>query len=74
MESKDKKYGFDFSGKYLRIIKNNEIEYELGDGRIVKIEFIQDNDKVLVRETFDAEKGKFHRTPKNRLAIHFGQL
>ncbi|MCD1653552.1 SRPBCC domain-containing protein [Treponema zuelzerae] len=56
MQSKDKKHGFTFSGKYISIIEQREIVYELDDGRIVQVDFIQEGDKVIVRETFDAEK------------------
>ncbi len=55
MESKDKKYGFDFSGKYLKVIERKKITYELGDGRTVRIEFIEGDRGLTVRETFDAE-------------------
>ncbi len=55
MESVDGRYGFDFTGKYSKIVPYEEITYELDDKRIVTIEFIKDDDAVIVRETFDAE-------------------
>jgi hypothetical protein len=55
MESTDGKYGFDFSGRYTKIIDQKEINYELEDSRNVIIEFIRNDNKVIVRETFDAD-------------------
>jgi uncharacterized protein YndB with AHSA1/START domain len=55
MESIDGKYGFDFSGKYVKVDQYKEIIYKLGDTRIVKVEFLEVNKEVIVRETFDAE-------------------
>lgn len=56
MESTDGKLGFNFTGKYTKIVLYKEIDYELADSRTVKIEFIQHISNVIVRETFDAEK------------------
>jgi uncharacterized protein YndB with AHSA1/START domain len=47
--------GFDFEGTYTRIVAQKIIEYRLGDGRDVKVEFTEGADGVLVRETFEAE-------------------
>jgi uncharacterized protein YndB with AHSA1/START domain len=55
MEAKDGSMGFDFWGTYTRVVENQLIEYELGDGRSVKIEFSEEDDGVRVVETFDAE-------------------
>jgi len=55
MESCDGKYGFDFSGTYTKIELYKEIHYELADARVVRIEFLEKDNQVLVRETFDAE-------------------
>jgi uncharacterized protein YndB with AHSA1/START domain len=55
MEAKDGSAGFDFNGTYDRIVDQSEIEYTLVDGRMVKIEFDQDESGVSVRETFEAE-------------------
>lgn len=55
MESIDGKYGFDFSGKYIKVDQYKEIIYSLGDKRIVKVEFLEINKEVIVRETFDPE-------------------
>jgi uncharacterized protein YndB with AHSA1/START domain len=55
MEAKDGSMGFDFSGTFTRVVENALIESALGD-RTLLVEFIQGNDAVTVRETFDAEK------------------
>ena len=55
MEAKDGSEGFDFEGTYTRVVPNEAIEYRMGDGREVKVEFVERADGVLVRETFDAE-------------------
>lgn len=55
MEAKDGSEGFDFEGTYTRIVPQKLIEYRLGDGRNVKVQFTHAADGVLVRETFKAE-------------------
>ena len=55
MEAKDGSEGFDFEGTYTRIVPRKIIEYRLGDGRNVKVQFTEVADGVLVKETFDAE-------------------
>jgi uncharacterized protein YndB with AHSA1/START domain len=55
MEAKDGSEGFDFEGAYTRIVPQKLIEYRLGDGRNVKVQFTHAADGVLVRETFEAE-------------------
>ena len=56
MEAKDGSMGFDFEGTYTRIVPGKLIEYRIGDGREVSVEFREERGGVLVRETFDAEK------------------
>jgi uncharacterized protein YndB with AHSA1/START domain len=56
MESTDGKVGFDFGGKYSKVIPESRIEYILGDDRKVSIEFRAIGNKTEVVETFDAEK------------------
>lgn len=55
MEAKDGSMGFDFEGTYTRIVPRRLIEYRIGDGREVRIEFREEPGRVLVRESFDAE-------------------
>jgi uncharacterized protein YndB with AHSA1/START domain len=55
MEARDGSFGFDFGGVYDNVVINELIEYSLGDGRKVKVEFTSFADKTKVIETFDAE-------------------
>lgn len=55
MEAKDGSFGFEFGGIYDEVKTNELIAYTLGDGRKVKIEFINQGDFTKVIETFDPE-------------------
>jgi uncharacterized protein YndB with AHSA1/START domain len=55
MEAKDGSAGFDFEGTYTRVVPQKLIEFRMGDGRDVKVEFSEGAGGVVVRETFDAE-------------------
>ena len=55
MEAKDGSMGFDFEGTYTRVVPGRLIEYRIGDGREVRVEFREEPGRVRVRETFDAE-------------------
>ena len=55
MEAKDGSVGFDFEGTYTRIVPKALIAYRMSDGREVTVEFVEQPDGVLVKETFDAE-------------------
>ncbi|MNH74712.1 hypothetical protein D3C73_269310 [compost metagenome] len=55
MEAKDGSFGFDFSGVYDDVRKNEFISYTIGDGRKVTITFISQENGTKVIETFDAE-------------------
>ena len=55
MEAKDGSFGFDFRGVYDAVIPDKYIEYTLGDGRKVKIDFEADGNKTKVTENFEAE-------------------
>jgi uncharacterized protein YndB with AHSA1/START domain len=55
MEAKDGSAGFDFEGTFTRIVPKKVIEYEMSDGRGVKVEFVERPGEVVVKETFDAE-------------------
>lgn len=54
MEAKDGSFGFDFAGTYTKLVPNELIEYSFGD-RIGLVEFINGENEVTVRVTFDAE-------------------
>jgi uncharacterized protein YndB with AHSA1/START domain len=55
MEAKDGSFGFDFSGVYDEVKNHEFIEYTLGDGRRVKINFTAQGNATKVVESFDAE-------------------
>ncbi len=55
MEAKDGSMGFDFEGTYTRVVPQKLIEYRMGDGREVAVNFDQAPDGVNVRVVFDAE-------------------
>ena len=54
MEAKDGSFGFDFAGSYTKLVTNALIEYSFGD-RIGVVEFLNAENEVTVRVTFDAE-------------------
>jgi uncharacterized protein YndB with AHSA1/START domain len=54
MEAKDGSFGFDFAGKYTKIVPEKRIDYSFGD-RSATVEFLKDQDVVTVRVTFDPE-------------------
>lgn len=55
MAAKDKSASFDFTGTYTAVVENERIEYDIDDGRHVKIEFTQLPEGVKVVESFDPE-------------------
>jgi uncharacterized protein YndB with AHSA1/START domain len=55
MGAKDKSVSFDFEGVYTAVKEPKLIEYDMSDGRHVKIEFAETPDGVQVSETFDPE-------------------
>jgi len=55
MEAKDGSFGFDFGGHYNAITENTLIEYTIGDGRKVVINFTTNGHETAVVETFEAE-------------------
>jgi len=55
MEAKDGSMGFDFGGVYDEVRNHEYIEYTLGDGRKVKVNFSADDNTTKVVESFEAE-------------------
>lgn len=55
MEAKDGSEGFDLAGTYTLIEPLKKIEYRLDDGRMVRIDFVEEDDGVAIIETFDPE-------------------
>lgn len=55
MQAKDGSARFDFTGTYTAVKEHELIEYNMDDGRHVKVEFENTPDGVKVTETFDPE-------------------
>lgn len=55
MEAKDGSFGFDFGGVYDDVKENELIEYTMGDGRKVSVQFTGNENETKVTEIFDAE-------------------
>lgn len=55
MAARDKSAQFDFGGTYTAVEDHGLIEYDMDDGRHVKVEFTQTPEGVTVVETFDPE-------------------
>lgn len=56
MEAKDGSFGFDFGGTYTTVDTHKKIEYKIGDGRNVAIDFIRQNNGYKIVEAFEAEE------------------
>lgn len=56
MAARDGSYSFDFSGTYNEVIIGKKIAYTLDDDRKTIIEFIEEDGKVKIVETFEAEE------------------
>jgi uncharacterized protein YndB with AHSA1/START domain len=55
MEAKDGSVGFDFDGVYSIVKTYKQIEYTIGDGRKVRIDFTAKGNETKIFETFEAE-------------------
>jgi len=55
MESKDGSQGFDFTGMYTTVERHSLIEYQMDDGRNVKVSFEETPEGVKVTQSFDPE-------------------
>jgi uncharacterized protein YndB with AHSA1/START domain len=55
MEAKDGSFGFDFGGVYDDVQENKCIEYTIGDGRKVKVDFTSEGNATKIVERFEAE-------------------
>ncbi|MBI4136743.1 SRPBCC domain-containing protein [Candidatus Roizmanbacteria bacterium] len=55
MAAKDKSAQFDFTGVYTNVNEHELIEYDMDDGRHVKVEFAETPEGINVTETFDPE-------------------
>jgi len=55
MEAKDGSFGFDYAGVYDVVTPNKYLEFTLGDGRKVTVEFTANGDSTQINESFEAE-------------------
>jgi hypothetical protein len=55
MAAKDGSMSFDFEGVYTKVQQHKLIEYDIVDGRKVKIEFAGNDETTTVTETFETE-------------------
>jgi uncharacterized protein YndB with AHSA1/START domain len=55
MEARDGSFGFDFNGKYTKVIPHQEIEFIIEDGRKVNVWFTAEGDGTHIKESFEAE-------------------
>lgn len=55
MEAKDGSFGFDYAGTYDVVTPNKYLEFTLGDGRKVTVEFTANGDSTQINESFEAE-------------------
>lgn len=65
MAAKDKSASFDFGGKYSVVEENKLIEYDMSDGRHVRIEFSETPEGVAIVETFDPESENSEELQRN---------
>ena len=56
MEAKDGSFGFDFTGTYAVIEPYKKIEYNISDGRNVKIDFTNQGNTCRIVESFEPEQ------------------
>jgi uncharacterized protein YndB with AHSA1/START domain len=55
MEAKDGSSGFDYAGRYDKVVEHNEINYTLDDGRHVWLKFEDLGSKTQITEVFEVE-------------------
>ena len=55
MAAKDGSFSFDFGGEYTLVETNKALEYTMGDGRKVSVNFQTQGNATHIVETFDAE-------------------
>ncbi|WP_283188426.1 SRPBCC domain-containing protein [Pseudomonas sp. PMCC200344] len=55
IEANEGGLGFDFAATYTQIELNRLIEFRDDDGRVVRLDFVESDKGVTIRQTFDAE-------------------
>ncbi len=56
MAARDKSAGFDFEGMYTKVQVHELLEYDIADGRHVRVEFVQSPEGIILTETFEMEQ------------------
>lgn len=64
MAAKDGSVSFDFTGRYLTVKPNEQIIYEIADGRQVQISFTRVGNTTNIVESFEAEEIHSHDLQK----------
>jgi len=65
MAAKDKSASFDFAGVYTNVKEYELIEYDMDDGRKVKVVFTETPEGVKIIETFDPENENSFETQRS---------
>jgi len=55
MEARDGSFGFDYSGEYIKVVPQEELQFKLDDDRLVKVTFTATENGTKVLEDFEAE-------------------
>jgi uncharacterized protein YndB with AHSA1/START domain len=56
MEARDGSQGFNFTGKYNKVVLNKQIFYTLDDGRDVRVSFDSNGNETTITESFESEQ------------------
>jgi uncharacterized protein YndB with AHSA1/START domain len=65
MEAKDGSFGFDFEAVFNEVREPESVVYTLGDGRRAEIEFKEEDEKTLVKISFDPEQTNSRELQQN---------
>lgn len=55
MEAKNGSFGFDFDGTFTQVNPYDKLEYKISDGRVVSIDFLEENGYTVVAISFEPE-------------------
>jgi uncharacterized protein YndB with AHSA1/START domain len=64
MAAKDGSAGFDFTGTYTAVRNHELIEYDMDDGRHVRVQFLPSHEGVRVTEAFEPENTHPHEVQR----------
>jgi uncharacterized protein YndB with AHSA1/START domain len=65
MEAKDGSFGFDFEAVFDEVREPESVVYTMGDGRRAEIEFKEEDEKTLVKISFDPEQTNSRELQQN---------